>query len=133
MALLGNNIYITTVENNTPTIIAGTRSNEIQSGAELIEISGPNSGQWRQYIAGRKEWSFTTNFLVLANSNVQDLLKTGTKVNIQIVSRTGSTIAVQLQGQAWIKTGKQTHTIGNLSTGSFQFVGDGALAVPPGQ
>ena len=53
MAILGNNILIY----RNGTAIAGTVSNEIQSGAELIEISSPTSGQWKEYIAGRKNWS----------------------------------------------------------------------------
>lgn len=129
MAILGNNIYIATVNDNTPTIIAGTRSNEIQSGAELIEISGPNSGQWRQYITGRKEWSFTTNFLLLENIDVRKLLNIGNTFNIAIISRTPSGISttIQLTGTAILKTCKITSTIGNIANGSFQFVGNGEL------
>ena len=130
MAILGNNIYITTGSGNSATIIAGTRSNEIQVGSELIEISSPTSGKWREYIAGRSEWSFTTGFLVLANENVKDILKAGTKVSIQIVGRTGSTVEVLLQGEAWIKDCKMTFTRGNLAQGTFSFVGHGELSVP---
>lgn len=128
MAILGKNIYISVVSGNSSTIIAGTKANEIQVGAETIEISGPNTGAWRQYIVGRKEWSFTTNFLVLANSNVADLLKAGTEVNIQVVGRTGSNQTTTiLSGSAIIKTARQTFTLGNIANGSFQFVGNGAL------
>lgn len=130
MAILGKNIYISVGEGSGATIIAGCRSDEIQVGTELIEISSPNSGSWREYLAGRSEWSFTTSYLVMSNTGVRDLLKTGTKVNVSIVAGEGTAIVVLLQGEAWIKTGKQTFTLGNLAQGSFQFIGNGALAAP---
>ena len=130
MAILGKNIYISIGEGSGATIIAGCRSDEIQVGTELIEISSPTSGKWREYLAGRSEWSFTTSYLVMANSQVQDLLKTGTKVNVSIVSNEGTATVVLLQGEAFIKSAKQTFTLGNLAQGSFQFVGTGELTVP---
>jgi len=130
MALLGKNIYISIGEGSAATVIAGTRSEEIQVGTELIEISSPTSGQWREYLAGRSEWSFTTSFLVMASSQVQDLPKSGTKVNVSIVTNEGTATVVLLQGEAFIKSAKQTFTLGNLAQGSFQFQGTGALTIP---
>lgn len=128
MALNGNNIFITIGEGSAAVIIAGTRTNEIQVESEMIEISSPNSGKWREYIAGRSEWSFTTGFLVLANENVADLLETGTKVGVHIVGRQGTSTVELLHGEAWIKTGKMTFSRSNLAQGSFAFQGTGELS-----
>ena len=60
MAINGNNIII----KKGGTAIAATKSNEITVDCETIEISSPSIGDWRSFIAGRKEWSVTTNFLI---------------------------------------------------------------------
>lgn len=127
MALLGLNIYVCVQEGTASTIIAGTRSNEIQTSVETIEISSPTSGQWREYITGRKEWSITTGFLCLVNSDMAKLLQVGQSFTIQLVGRNGNTTSVLLSGLATLKTCKITATIGNLVQGSFQFEGNGAL------
>lgn len=128
MALLGLNIYVCVQEGTASTIIAGTRSNEIQTSVETIEISSPTSGQWREHITGRKEWSITTGFLCLVNSDVAKLLQVGQSFTIQLVGRDGNTTSTLLTGEATLKTCKITATIGNLVQGSFQFEGNGALA-----
>ena len=130
MAILGKNIYISIGEGSGATIIAGCRSDEIQVGTEMIEISSPNSSKWREFLDGRSEWSFTVSYLVMANNQVKDLLKSGTKVTVSIVAGEGTAIVVLLQGQAWIKAAKQTFTLGNLAQGSFTFQGTGPLTVP---
>ena len=130
MAILGKNIYISIGEGSGATIIAGCRSDEIQVGTEMIEISSPNSSKWREFLDGRSEWSFTVSYLVMANNQVKDLLKSGTKVTVSIVAGEGTAIVVLLQGQAWYKAAKQTFTLGNLAQGSFTFQGTGPLTAP---
>lgn len=122
MALKGNNILIY----RNGTAIAGTVSNEIQTGAELIEISSPTSGQWKEYITGRKSWSVNVSYLVLANDGVRDLLNVGATFTLKFrgrnaVDNTGVT------GTAILKSCKITATKGNLVQGSFQFQGTSSL------
>lgn len=126
----GNNIFISLDSNATTTPFAATKSNEIQTECETIEISSPTIGNWRQYITGRKEWSFTVSWLVGEQSKVSQLLNIGNSYTITICGRAGSTATSILQGSAILKTCKITATKGNLCTGSFQFVGNGALAEP---
>ena len=96
----------------------------------MIEISSPNISNWRQYISGRKEWSFTVNWLVGNNSGVDQLLNVGTQYNIAIYKRVGNTNTKVLQGTALLKTCKINATRGNIASGSFQFVGNSALTAP---
>ena len=124
----GNNIFISLTGSAVP--FAATRSNEIQSECEMIEISSPNISNWRQYISGRKEWSFTVNWLVGNNSGVDQLLNVGTQYNIAIYKRVGNTNTKVLQGTALLKTCKINATRGNIASGSFQFVGNSALTAP---
>lgn len=127
MAVLGNNIYISAGVGTSSSIIAGTKTNSIKVGAEMIEVSSPLSDKWKEFIAGRNEWSFTVGYLVLQDSQVLDLLNVGTKVNIQVVGRNGTSAVVLLQGEAFIKEFDMNLTRGNLAQGSCSFMGTGPL------
>ena len=120
MAINGNNVLIY-VDGN---LVAGTRSDEVQTGCETIEIANPTSGDWRQFIVGRKEWSISQSWLLPAASDLSRLLQAGTTVTIRILGRGASK---GLTGQAIVKTCKVTNTRGNISNGSFAFQGTGAL------
>lgn len=124
MAINGNNIIITVGGN----AIAGTKSNEIQSDMETIEISSATDSQWKAFVTGRKSWSFTTNFLVLANSDVRRLLTVGTKYTIVIGAR-GAQSTDQVTGSAILTSCKISATRGTLAQGSFSFQGTGALHI----
>jgi predicted secreted protein len=121
MAQLGNNILVYL----NGTAIAGTKSNEIQTDCEMIEITNMTSAQWRQFIAGRKQWTVSTGFLVLAGADIKKLLNVGTTYTLRFRDRAGSNI---IEGQAILKTCKISATRGNLATGAFSFQGSGELA-----
>ena len=93
----------------------------------MIEITNMTSAQWRQFIAGRKQWTVSTGFLVLAGADITKLLTVGTTYTLQFRDRAGSNI---IEGQAILKTCKISATRGNLATGAFSFQGTGELAVP---
>ena len=122
MAILGNNILIT----KDGTVIGSTRSNEIQSEAELIQISSPITGEFKEYITGLKSWSVNVSYLIGTNGRLTDLLAVGNTYTLVLKPRGSSAIAVS--GTAILKTCKITATKGNLCQGSFQFVGTGPLS-----
>ena len=122
----GNNIII---RDSAGTLIAATKSNEWQTEAETIEVSSPTQGAWRSYIAGRKEWSVTTSFLVGDASKITKCLNIGTSYTLNFCENT-TNYPVKLTGTAILKICKITATKGNLCTGSFQFVGNGELDEP---
>lgn len=120
----GNNVYI--MADNT--IIAATKSNELQVGCDTIEIASSSQQAWKEYIAGRKEWSMTVSYLVTAvkMSAPQSPLNIGTTYTLKFQNRntpddyvTGSAICTQC---------KITATRGNLCSGSITFKGTGALS-----
>ena len=123
MAINGNNIIITVGGN----AIAGTKSNEIQSDCETIEITTSTNQDWKAYIAGRKTWSFNVSFLVLADSNVRRLLSVGSKYTIIIKGRNAAA-ADQVTGSAIMTACKVSATRGTLAQGSFSFQGTGPLS-----
>lgn len=120
MAQKGNNIIVL----SSGTAIAGVKSDEIQSGAETIEIASATQQDWKEFIAGRKEWSLNTNYLLLADSRLADLLNVGTVYELAVTDREGNTT---VSGRAILTICKQTHTRGNLCQGTFQFRGTGPL------
>ena len=123
MATLGNNILVLM----GGTAIAGTKSNEIQVDCETIEIASSTDQEWAHYLAGRKSWSLTVSWLLLANTDVRKALQVGSSVTIKFKGR-GATDANGLSGSAIIRTCKISAVKGNIATGSFQFVGNGALS-----
>lgn len=128
----GKNIIICILENSTKTPIAATKSNEWKSSVEDIEISSPTQGEWRDRIAGRKDWSVTTSFLYLATNNITNCLNVGMKYTLCFCENTTG-YPVLLQGQAMLKECDGKASVGNLLQGSFQFVGCGELAEPAQQ
>ena len=122
MAVLGNNIIVL----SNGQAIAGTKSDELQVDCETIEIASATDQGWTHYISGRKSWSLTVGWLVLANTDVRKALLVGSSVTIKFKGR-GDTDANGLQGSAIISKAKITAIRGNLATGSFAFVGNGPL------
>ena len=122
MAVLGNNIIVFM----NGTAIAGTKSDEIQVDCETIEIASATDQAWTHSISGRKSWSLTVGWLVLANQDVRNVLLAGSVVTIKIKGR-GESDANGLSGSAILRTCKITAVRGNLAQGSFAFVGNGPL------
>lgn len=120
MAINGNNILIYV----NGAAVAGTKSNEVQTNRELIEIASPTSGEWRQFIEGRKDWGFTISWLVSSHSDIQQLLLNAGVVTVRIVGRGQET---GLTGSAIVQSCKMTFTRGNLAQGSLQLKGSGPL------
>ena len=116
----GNNILILI----DGAAVAGCRANEIQVGGELIEIASPDTGQWRTFIAGRKEWSFTSGWLVTTHADLKRLLWQGRTVTVRIIGRGDST---GLTGTAIVQQCNMNSNVGNLAQGSFSFKGSGPL------
>lgn len=105
--------------------IAATRSNEAQTNCEMIEKASPTTGQWREFIAGRKDWSVNASFLASAVSNIQGLLTAGTPCVISFRDRSGN---ILLSGNAVCQQATYSAIRGNIANGTFIFVGNGELA-----
>ena len=119
----GNNILIYMGDS----VVAATKSHEIQTESETIEISSPTNGAWRQRIAGRRSWSVNVNYLVTAESDLSKLLQVGNSYTLTIQARNHQQGGTNVSGTAILTQCKQTFTRGNLCVGSFQFVGSGPL------
>ena len=69
MAINGNNIIVL----SGGTAIAGTKSDELQVECETIEIASSTDQGWTHYLAGRKSWSLTVGWLLLATTDVRKI------------------------------------------------------------
>ena len=111
--------------------IAAAKSCDISVDSDSIEVSGPTSGQWREYIAGRKTWTVMLNYLL--KNDTDHFLEVGNIIKIRVSVRGDSsgngtiTPRYSLSGMALCRTCKATATYGNLVQGSFVFQGTGAL------
>lgn len=121
----GNNVYIGYLSGGSYTIIAGTKSNEINVQGETIEIASATQQQWREFIAGRKEWTMSVSFLLLnlAASDPTSPLNVLTSYTLRFMTRDGAYI----QGTAICTQCKLSSARGNLVNGTVSFKGTGAL------
>ena len=120
----GNNILIYATYGSSVQAVAATRSLSVQVGTEMIEIASPTSGEWREYLAGRKNWAINVGWLVSSFSDIDKLLLAAQTVTIRIVGR-GQTYG--LTGTAIVQTARVDSNVGTLANGSFAFQGTGPL------
>ena len=122
--MTGKDIIVILSQNGTPMASTRIKSDDIQTRADTIEKASSTQQQWREYIAGRKEWTLTTNYLVLAAAKLTDVLLVGQSFDITVRHISEN---VTLTGQAILTDAKQKHTVNSLCQGSFTFRGNGPL------
>jgi predicted secreted protein len=101
-------------------VVALSKSCDIEVSCDTEEVASPTTADWRDFIAGRKDWTINVSVLLSSVST--------------LVSAVGSTVTLrfgtqpdQLQGQAIVQVTKITATRGNLAQGSWKFRGTSAL------
>lgn len=102
------------------TLIAGSRSLTIDTDCEVLEVNSANSGEFRDYVAGRKDWSFSVGYLVLTFKS--DMLKVGTTYIVKF--KLGDTV---MTGRAICNKCSISAQVGSLIKGTFNFKGSGPL------
>lgn len=124
--MTGKDIKLILSQNGTAIAATRIRSNDIQSQAAVIEKASATQQNWKEYIAGRKEWSLTVGYLVLASTQIRDLLRVGQTFDVTMTADDG-TDTTTLTGQAILEQAKQSANIGSLAQGSYSFRGNGPL------
>lgn len=131
MAVLGNDIIMiasSTDDSSASTIVAATKSHDITVTCDTIETASPTQGQWREYLAGRKEWELSTSWLLVSQGFNTQMLKPGYTYSITIGQRATPTISNSLTGNVICTQAHITATRGSLVQGSFKFKGTGTLS-----
>ena len=106
--------------------IGCTKSHEIQHECDMQEVSSPTTGDSKEFLPGRKGWQLNVNYLILANTQVRDILMVGQRFKLSFCPRNAQASGVS--GFAYMKVCKITSTRGNLIQGTFSFLGDGELS-----
>lgn len=130
MATLGNDIIMlasSTDDSGASTIIAATKSHDITVACDTVETASPTQGDWRQYLAGRKEWELSTSWLLVSQGFNTQMLRVGNTYSITIGKRNLNQIADSLTGSVICTQAHITATRGSLVQGSFKFKGTGQL------
>lgn len=114
--------------------MAASRSCDIQASCDLREISSPLSGEYRDYVPGRKTWMVTVNKFVVAATGTDGgvrgmVLKVGDKVRLTFGVRDANGVLSgdRLTGYAICKEARVTGTRGNMAQGSWVFQGCGLV------
>lgn len=105
--------------------IGCTKTHKIQYEGDMQEVSSPTSGSAKEYMPGRKGWSITVNYLVLATAQVRDILMVGQKFKLSFCPRNAQASGVM--GEAYMKVCEITSERRNLIQGTFQFLGSSEL------
>lgn len=122
--MTGRDLIVVLSQNNVALASTAIRSHDIQTKADVIEKSSATQQTWKEYLAGRNEWSLTVNYLVLAATKITNLLYIGQSFDVTIRDKTNT---VSISGKAIMTASKQVATINSLVTGSFSFKGTGPL------
>lgn len=125
MIIQGRDILV--YDQSGDNLVACSRSCEIKTSTEMIEISSPRSGKWKEYIDGRSEWSIDINHFLSTEdgASLKNLLRTGSEVVVRVARRDDG---VKLAGMAYVKSAQVTATTGNISQGSLSLIGNGELS-----
>ena len=124
--MTGKDIIVVLSQGGTALASTYIKSDDIQTQCDSIEKASSTQQDWVEVVAGRKKWSLTIGYLVMASAQVSRLLLVGEMFDIQIKS--GSTVL--LSGKALMTGVSGKFTVGTLAQGTFTLTGNGALAVP---
>ena len=114
------------LDTNNNTVVAAAKSIEINVKCDTVERTSANSGLFREYITGRKDWNFQVSSLVTSSQFSGAKTMVGTTYAVKF-SLQGSTAAL-MSGKAICTHAKITDQKGSIAKGSFVFQGSGALS-----
>ena len=114
------------LDTNNNTVVAAAKSIEITVKCDTVERTSANSGLFREYITGRKDWNFQISSLVTSSQFSGAKTMVGTTYAVKF-SLQGSTAAL-MSGNAICTQAKITDQKGSIAKGSFVFQGTGALS-----
>ena len=126
MVIKGNDLLISL----DGVAIAGAKECLIEVDSDFKEVSSPDSGKYRTYKPGRKSWSVRVNSLVPDNDTVcSRLLKAGNLYDISMYVRNNAEFD-RIDGEAYLQHADASGSRGGLVTGSWVFLGNGAITMP---
>ena len=100
--------------------VALSKSCDIEVSCDTEEVASPTSSDWREFLAGRKDWNINVSVLLSSVSTL--VTAVGNTVTLVFGTQTD-----QMTGSAIVQATKMTATKGSLAQGAWKFKGTGAL------
>ena len=117
----GNNIIII-LDNQQ---VMACKADKLQGDVVTKNISSPMTGKWKRHKVKRRDWSFSTDFLMTSGDDVS---ARAVEVGMTV------TVNIYVRGTSWAITGKAICTRadfqfqeGALAHGAWQFKGNSAI------
>lgn len=117
----GNNIIII-LDNQQ---VMSCKADKLQGDVVTKNISSPMTGKWKRHKVKRRDWSFSTDFLMTSG---EDVSARAVEVGMTV------TVNIYVRGASWAITGKAICTRadmqfqeGSLAHGAWQFQGSSAI------
>lgn len=136
--ILGQNFLIYQVSDEGKYKQMGySRACVVDERREVIEVNGPTTGSWREYISGRRSWEGSSDNLLTTNiDEFENAFRSSTPLNISFRDRNANTENRDRSGKMFITSITITARKGEMATCSIKFQGTGPLAystkvVPP--
>ena len=114
-------------DSNNGTVLAASKSLELNINGETIEVGRTSADMWRKFITGRKDWSISVSTLVGSGQFTASAAMIGKTYGVKFVNGQSATSAM-LSGACICKQVKITEQKGSIAKGSFVFQGTGALS-----
>lgn len=125
MLYQGNDLILK--DSNNGTVLAASKSLELNINDETIEVGRTSGEMWRKFITGRKDWSISVSTLVSAGQFKTSVGMIGKTYRVKFVAGISATTAL-LSGTCICKQVKITDQKGSITKGSFVFQGTDALS-----
>ena len=125
MLYQGNDLILKDINNGT--VLAASKSLELNINDETIEVGRISGEMWRKFITGRKDWSISVSTLVGSGQFSASAAMIGKTYGVKFVNGQSATSAM-LSGTCICKQVKITEQKGSIAKGSFVFQGTGALS-----
>lgn len=127
MATKGKYIIIVSQDTDDP-LVAGVKADRLRVTGETIEKASATSSRWKEFLAGRKEWSIESDYLITDDEYIHDYpLMVGQTFDIRIQDSPRYGTDAYLSGTVICTEAVQDYQIGALAKGSFVFKGTGPL------
>ena len=131
MALIrGVDVLVTIKQGTADVIIGGQKDATLSISADTLETTTKDTGDWRTYLSGLKQWSLTCDGLYVESDAAQTALwnafQSAEEVTVTLSKPTSSFTA---SGQAVITSIEYGAAMEDALTFNVEFQGTGALTV----
>jgi len=132
MALIrGVDVLVTIKQGTEDVIIGGQKDATLSISADTLETTTKDTGDWRTYLSGLKQWSLTCDGLYIESDAAQTALwnafQSAEEVTVTLSKPTSSSFTAS--GQAVITSIEYGAAMEDALTFNVEFQGTGALTV----